>query len=76
MQRLKSTERKQETRQKIQWGGLVKKAELESESTAVLYGLLLEAHEKLSGPEADKIRQAYRIKGDIALTEEQFKSKS
>jgi hypothetical protein len=70
MQRLKSTERKQDTRQKIQWGGLVKKAGLETETTAVLFGLLLEAKEKLSNEKAKYWRQEWRIKGDIALTEE------
>lgn len=38
-------ERKQDTRQKIQLGGLVKKAGLHEEPPAVLLGLLLEAKE-------------------------------
>ena len=66
--RMNHGERKQETRRKIQWGGLIKKAQLNDETTAVLYGMLLEAQEKLTGKQADTIRQHWRIKGDIALT--------
>ncbi len=69
--RMKNLERKQDTRRKIQLGGLIKKAELDGETTAVLYGLLLEAQEKLLSKEADDFRQAWRIKGDLALTTEQ-----
>jgi hypothetical protein len=63
MQRLN---RKQDTRRKIQLGGLIKKAGLENESTAVLYGLLLEAKDNL------KIKKdEWRLKGDIAFTRDQ-----
>ena len=68
--RMKNIERKQDTRRKIQLGGLIKKASLDSETTAVLFGLLLDAQEKLSGEGAQEIRQEWRIKGDLALTNE------
>ena len=68
--RMKNIERKQDTRRKIQLGGLIKKANLDSETTAVLYGMLLDAQEKLLGESSSEIRQEWRIKGDIALTEE------
>jgi hypothetical protein len=63
MQRLN---RKQDTRRKIQLGGLIKKAGLENESTAVLYGLLLEAKENLCSKKGE-----WQLKGDIAFTREQ-----
>ncbi len=66
-----TTDRKEDTRKKIQLGGLVKKANLENESTAVLFGLLLEAHEKLQGEKSETYRTEWRIKGDIALTIEE-----
>jgi hypothetical protein len=68
--RMKTLERKQDTRRKIQLGGLIKKAALDEETTAVLYGLLLEAQEKLQTTEANNIRQDWRIRGDLALTAE------
>jgi hypothetical protein len=68
--RLKNLERKQDTRRKIQLGGLVKKAGLDAEATAILYGLLLDAQEQLQGNDADEIREQWRLKGDIALTTE------
>ena len=45
--RLRMQERKQDTRQKIQWGGLIKKAGLHEEPPPVLLGLLLEAKDSL-----------------------------
>jgi Conjugal transfer protein TraD len=71
--RMKNLERKQDTRRKIQLGGLIKKAGLDGETTAVLYGLLLEAQEKLLSEQSDDIRQDWRIKGDLALTNEKNK---
>lgn len=69
--RLKNIERKQDTRRKIQLGGLVKKAELDHEAMAVILGLLLDAAEKLQSEDSEKIRQEWKIKGDLALTKEQ-----
>ncbi|NNM59277.1 MAG: conjugal transfer protein TraD [Legionellales bacterium] len=68
---MKIQERKEDTRRKIQLGGLVKKAGLENESTAILYGMLLEAAENLSSNDAEKIRTRWKIKGDLAFTREQ-----
>jgi hypothetical protein len=62
---MKTLERKLDTRRKIQLGGLVKKAGLQGEPTAVLLGLFLEAAEFLQD-ETTKAR--WRLKGDIALT--------
>lgn len=66
--RMKNLERKQDTRRKIQLGGLIKKAGIDGETTAVIYGLLMEASEKLLSDEADHYRKDWRIKGDVALT--------
>lgn len=63
-------ERKQDAHRKIQLGGLVKKAGLHEEPTAVLLGLLLEAKENLEGKAGEKIREGYRLRGDIVFTRE------
>ena len=62
--------RKEDTRRKIQLGGLSIKAGLHEEPTAVLLGLLLEAKENLEGKNGEKIREGYRLRGDIAFTME------
>jgi hypothetical protein len=64
---MKTLERKQDTRRKIQLGGLIKKAGLDGESTAVLFGLLLEAVELLQERDAESVKSRWRLKGDIAL---------
>jgi hypothetical protein len=66
--RLMLQQRKQETRRKIQLGGLIVKADLQDESTAILYGMLLEAAELLTSPNASKIREHWHIRGDVAFT--------
>ncbi len=66
-------QRKQETRRKIQLGGLIVKAGLQDESTAVLYGLLLEAAELLESSNASKTRQRWHISGDVAFSLENKK---
>lgn len=65
---LKTKERAQETRHKIQLGGLVIKAELESEPSAVLLGLLLEVAQKLKTAEADTLRDRWKVLGDLAFS--------
>ena len=70
MLRVKSLDRKADMRRKIQLGGLVIKAQLENESTNVLFGLLLDAKEKLEELDCEKIRQHWRIKGDLAFSSE------
>lgn len=64
---MKNLERKQDTRHKIQLGELIKGAGLAEETIAVLYGLLLEAKEKLQSKDADNIRQNWHTKGETAL---------
>jgi len=66
--RMKTTERKQDTRKKIQLGGLIKKAGLGDESTSILFGMLLDCKEKINFPDGELIKQEWKIKGDIALT--------
>ena len=68
--RLRTHERAQETRRKIQLGGLIVKAGLDSEPSAVLLGLLLEAAEKLTTAKADKVRGHWRTLGDLAFTQD------
>jgi len=63
---MKNIERKQDTRRKIQLGGLIKKANLDGETTAVLYGLLLDAQEKLTGDDSPAFRQEWQIKGVLS----------
>lgn len=66
---MKTLDRKQDTRRKIQLGGLVKKAGIDEEPTTVILGILLEAKETLESNQAEKARIRWKIKGDIALTE-------
>ena len=61
--RIKTIERKQDTRLKIQLGELVKKAGLDQEDRVVIFGLLLEAVEKLEGNQAEQQRQAWKNRG-------------
>ena len=69
--RMRNLERKQDTRRKIQLGGLVKKAGLDGEATAVIFGLLLEAKQKLDEGDSVKVRDDWRIIGDLALSSKQ-----
>ena len=66
---MRTLERKQDTREKIQWGGLIKKAGLDQESSAVLLGLLLMAKDNLEGKDSDSFRLACRVRGDLAFLE-------
>lgn len=63
-------DRKADAHRKIKLGGLIIKAELEAESTNILLGILLEAKEKLQQEQGEKVRQHWKIKGDLALTQE------
>jgi len=67
---MRNIERKQDTREKIKLGGLVKKAGLDQLPTAVLYGLLLDSAEKLLTADAKDVQESWKIKGDLALTED------
>jgi hypothetical protein len=66
---MRTLERKQDTREKIQWGGLIKKAGLDQESSAVLLGLLLKAKEALNGENGNSFRTACKVQGDLAFLE-------
>ena len=68
MARLQSDERKQDTRHKIQLGGLVTKAGLAEEDTAVLLGAFLSVSAELTGPEREIARRRYRRLGDQVFT--------
>ena len=65
-------ERKQDTRDKIKLGGLVKKANLDQLPTATLYGLLLEAAEQLRTDKTKKLTDHWQAKGDLALSNEKY----
>lgn len=60
--------RKQDTRNKIQLGGLVIKAGLTEEETAVLLGAFLTIAGELSGPDAEITKRRYRRLGDQAFS--------
>ena len=65
--RMKNIERKQDTRRKIQLGGLIKKVGLDNESTAVLLGMLLESYEELNSLNGEDARQRWLLKGQLEL---------
>lgn len=67
---MRTLERKEDTRRKIQLGGLIKKVGLDSEPTAVILGMLLEAAEVLT-ENGDEVRNRWRLIGDLLLTKEQ-----
>ncbi|WP_109578420.1 conjugal transfer protein TraD [Aminobacter sp. AP02] len=53
---LMSEARKQDTRQKIEMGGLIVKAGLRNEKPALLLGLLLDARRRLNEDETERSR--------------------
>ncbi len=65
---MRTLERKADTRRKIELGGLVKKAGLDSESTAVIYGALLDVVERLQ-EKNEHWQSIWRAKGDLAFSE-------
>jgi hypothetical protein len=65
MQRLITLQRKQETRKKIQLGGLIIKAGLSEESASVLLGILVEAAEKLHADDSEIRRKHFQVLGDV-----------
>jgi hypothetical protein len=60
-------DRRERTRALIGLGGLVAKAGLGDEPTAVLFGLLLDARDQLAGPEAEVQRTRWHRRGDRAF---------
>jgi Conjugal transfer protein TraD len=69
--RIRMETRKQDTRNKIQLGGLVIKAGLAEEDTAVILGALALAAEALNGAENELIRRRFRRVGDRVFSEDQ-----
>ena len=65
---MRTLERKQATREKIQLGGLIKKAGLDEEPTAVLLGLLLEAAATLRGDNSKAARNHWQVLGDMEFS--------
>ncbi len=72
-QRLTDLERKADTRRKIQLGGLIIKAGLHEESSAVILGLLLEASETLISDLGLDAKLTWQIKGELAFKEDKLK---
>lgn len=70
MARLQTDTRKQDTRQKIQLGGLVAKAGLAEEESAVLLGAFMAIFTELAGPEGHSVRRRYQRLGDQIFTAE------
>jgi hypothetical protein len=69
MRRVADTERRQDTRRKIQLGGLVIKAGLAGEAPAVILGLLTAAKRVLSGHNAADSRRRWKELGDKAFSQ-------
>ncbi|GGA64078.1 conjugal transfer protein TraD [Pelagibacterium lentulum] len=68
LQRQRTDERKRDTREKIQLGGLIAKAGLRHEDKAVLLGLLVEAAEALKDNET---RERFRRRGKAIFEDDQ-----
>lgn len=67
--RLKMNERKLDTREKIQLGGLIKKAGLADVPLALLLGLLCEARERLESlEEGEHLKTYWKLLGDRAFS--------
>lgn len=64
---LRSTQRKIETRTKIELGGLVIKAGLSSESRNVILGALLSTANALNGANGNQLREMFEQRGDAAF---------
>ena len=60
------TARKQETRRKIEWGGLVVKSGLSHYSKAVILGALVDAFTQIQ-EEGEGAKQRYQHKGEAAF---------
>lgn len=67
LMREREQQRKQDTRRKIELGGLIIKANLDGLSKAQLLGLLVEAASKIAGDSRSPILQHWRQTGDQAF---------
>lgn len=64
--------RKEDTRQKIELGGLVIKAGLDDEDKNVILGLLIAAATALSGPDGEAARRRFREDGIRAFSQQEY----
>lgn len=67
MRNARAEDRKKDTREKIQLGGLIAKAGLRYEKRALLLGLLIDARRRLTGDTAERARL-------LAIGEEIFRN--
>ena len=70
MRRVADSDRRLDTRHKIKLGGLVIKAGLDTEESAVLLGILIAAKRVLSGQHAADSRRRWKELGDKAFTQD------
>ena len=71
MRRNALKERKADIRNKIQLGGLVIKAGLDDEASAVILGALVEAMAALAGDDAELARRRFHRIGDRTFKEDE-----
>jgi hypothetical protein len=64
---MSTEERKLDTRRKIQFGGLIIKAGVDREESAVLLGMLIAAARVLSGQSAAEVRRRWKEIGERAF---------
>lgn len=62
---LKIKERKQDTRRKIEFGGLVIKAKMDGFSKAIILGALLDAYQQIQN-DAD-VKKLFQVKGEAGF---------
>ena len=68
LSRIRMNARKQDTRHKIELGGLVIKAGLDGETRSVVLGALVLAAKALSGANAKAARARFQAAGDAAFS--------
>lgn len=68
LSRIRMNARKQDTRRKIELGGLLIKAGLGGETSAVILGALVLAANALNGANADANRARFQAAGDAAFS--------
>lgn len=65
--RVREQVRKEDTRRKIELGGLVIKAGLSELDRAVIFGALLDAANRLQGDNGDVVRDQFKDSGQRAM---------
>lgn len=68
--RVREQVRKEDTRRKIELGGLVIKAGLSDLDRAIIFGALLDAANRLQGENGNALRLQFQEAGKLALTPE------